>query len=117
MPVSIKSSLISFNRHWVPLIRYSLSPERYRRLEMVTSLYSVGNSPLLLTRVRETSAIPSAFLWAVPLKITFDMLVDRNRVGRCSPRTQRMASTILDFPQPLGPTIAVIPLSKETSVL
>src|SRR5699024_8985465 len=108
MPVSIKGALLSVHRHGEPLIRCSLTPERDRRLEMVSSLYSVGNSPLLWTRVGETSAIPSAFLWAVPLEITVDMLADRNRVGRCSPRTQRMASTILDFPQPLGPTIAVI---------
>jgi hypothetical protein len=35
--------------------------------------------------------------------------------GACSPMAQRRASTILDFPQPLGPTMAVIPgLSSMT---
>src|SRR5690625_912671 len=117
MPVSMKSSVISFSRQVAPLIRNSLSPDRYRQRAIVTSLYSVGSSPLLLTRVRATSALPSAFFLAVPLKMTFDMLEDRRRVGRCSPSTQRIASTILDFPHPLGPTIAVIPLPNETLVL
>src|SRR5258706_14694154 len=34
-----------------------------------------------------------------------------------SPRAQRMASEILDFPQPFGPTTAVIPGSNSTRVL
>ena len=36
-------------------------------------------------------------------------LAPRIAVGRCSPRTQRMASLMFDFPQPLGPTTAVMP--------
>src|SRR5262249_3316644 len=36
----------------------------------------------------------------------------RKRVGACSPRIQRMASTTFDLPQPLGPTTAVIPDAK-----
>ncbi|EKD27199.1 MAG: hypothetical protein ACD_79C00815G0001 [uncultured bacterium] len=35
----------------------------------------------------------------------------------CSPKTQRIASTTLLFPQPLGPTKAVIPLLRMISVL
>ena len=35
----------------------------------------------------------------------------------CSPKTQRIASEIFDFPHPLGPTIAVTPLSKIISIL
>src|SRR5699024_1115177 len=108
---------ISFSRQVVPLIRYSLSPERYNRREMVTSLYSVGRRPRLFTKVRDTSAIPRAFFLAVPLKMTFVMLAERSRLGRCSPKTQRIESTILDLPQPLGPTIAVMPLSNLTLVL
>ena len=37
MPVSIKSSLTSFRRQGLPFKRYSLSPERYSRLDTVTS--------------------------------------------------------------------------------
>src|ERR1700741_2531930 len=43
-------------------------------------------------------------------------LLPRSRVGACSPRTQRMASTTLDLPQPLGPTTAVIPGANPTLV-
>ncbi len=84
---------------------------------MVMSENSVGSTPLLLIIVTDTSAIPSAFLEAVPLKITLLMAAERRREGRCSPNTQRSASTIFDFPQPLGPTIEVMPLSNLTLVL
>src|ERR1700693_4829243 len=43
-------------------------------------------------------------------------VLPRRRVGACSPRTQRIASTTLDLPQPLGPTTAVIPGAKPTLV-
>src|ERR1700687_3346739 len=43
-------------------------------------------------------------------------LLPRSRVGACSPRTQRMASTTLDLPHPLGPTTAVIPGEKPIVV-
>src|SRR5580658_8872563 len=39
-------------------------------------------------------------------------LLPRRRVGACSPRTQRIASTTFDLPHPLGPTTAVIPRAK-----
>src|SRR5208282_385402 len=44
--------------------------------------------------------------------IRSSMLLPRRRVGACSPRTHRIASTTLDLPQPLGPTTAVIPGAK-----
>src|SRR5687767_10589749 len=37
------------------------------------------------------------------------MPLPRRRRGACSPIAQRMASTTFDLPQPLGPTIAVMP--------
>src|ERR1700732_1407247 len=43
-------------------------------------------------------------------------LLPRRRVGACSPRTQRIASTTLDLPQPLGPTTAVAPGLKLMTV-
>src|SRR5271163_1701743 len=43
-------------------------------------------------------------------------LLPRRRVGACSPRTQRIASTTLDLPQPLGPTTAVAPALKLITV-
>ena len=38
-------------------------------------------------------------------------------VGRCSPKTQRIASETLLLPHPFGPTIAIIPSSKVRRVL
>src|SRR3990172_628992 len=35
----------------------------------------------------------------------------------CSPSTQRSASAMLDFPEPFGPTMAVIPWPKSNRVL
>src|SRR5216684_4158566 len=43
-------------------------------------------------------------------------LLPRSRVGACSPRTHRIASTTLDLPHPLGPTTAVIPGEKPIVV-
>lgn len=117
MPVSINNSMISLRRQGVLFSRYSLSPDRYSLRVILTSLNSVGRIPLLFSMVTETSDRPKAFFVAVPLKITFDIEAERKCDGRCSPRTQRMESTILDFPQPLGPTIAVRPLSNLTWVL
>src|SRR6266481_5774566 len=43
-------------------------------------------------------------------------LLPRRRVGACSPRTHRIASTTLDLPHPFGPTTAVTPGAKLTLV-
>src|ERR1700688_3333036 len=43
-------------------------------------------------------------------------LLPRSRVGACSPRTHRIASTTLDLPHPLGPTTAVVPGEKPIVV-
>ena len=40
----------------------------------------------------------------VPLKMTSCMDSPRNSLALLSPKTQRTASMMLDFPQPLGPT-------------
>ena len=45
------------------------------------------------------------------------MLDPRKSFELCSPKTQRIASATLLFPQPFGPTIAVTPLSNLISSL
>src|SRR5689334_22064204 len=45
----------------------------------------------------------------VPAKITSSMRTPRRLLADCSPKTQEMASEMLDFPHPLGPTTAAIP--------
>ena len=109
MPVSMNSSTISLRRQGVLFSRYSLSPERKRRRVIITSLYSWGRIFRVLSMVRETSAMPSGFCLSVPLKMTSSICSLRKRVGFCSPSTQRIASTMLVLPQPLGPTIPVMP--------
>src|SRR5689334_13810600 len=45
----------------------------------------------------------------VPAKITSSMRTPRRLLADCSPSTQEIASEILDFPHPLGPTTAAMP--------
>src|SRR5262245_43284512 len=59
--------------------------------------------------------MPRALRSRVPAKITSSMRVPRSDLADCSPRTQLMASLILDFPQPFGPTIAAIPSPPNRS--
>src|SRR3954464_8949676 len=66
--------------------------------------------------VRTTSARPSGGRPAVPAKMTSSILPPRNDFAPCSPSTQAIASTTLDFPEPFGPTTQVIPGSKRRVV-
>src|ERR1700733_3604468 len=53
----------------------------------------------------------------VPAKMTSSILTPRRLFADCSPRTQVMASEMLDLPQPFGPTIAAMPSPESwTSV-
>ena len=51
-----------------------------------------------------------------PPKITSSISPPRTFLADVSPMAQRIASTRLDLPQPLGPTIPVVPRSITTSV-
>ena len=62
------------------------------------------------TSVSVTSEMPMGGRLAVPLKMQSDMRSARSILWLCSPRTQEIASTTLDLPQPFGPTMQVIPL-------
>jgi hypothetical protein len=103
---------MSSRRHESPLISYSLSPDRYIRRVMETSVYSIGRALSELSIVRVTSARPNGARPAVPAKMTSSILPPRNAFAPCSPSTQAMASTTLDLPDPLGPTTQVIPGSS-----
>ena len=48
----------------------------------------------------------------VPAKMTSSILPPRSDLAPCSPMTQASASTTLDLPEPLGPTMQVIPGSS-----
>src|ERR671921_1224441 len=95
---------------------YSEPPVRNMVREMVTSLYSIGSAPSVLSMVSVTSARPSGGRPAVPAKMTSSILPPRRLLAPCSPRTQEIASTTLDLPEPFGPTTAVIPGSSRRVV-
>ena len=65
-----------------------------------------------LSSVRLTSARPSAGRFSVPAKMTSSIFCERTDRGACAPSTQATASTMLDLPDPLGPTTTVTPGSR-----
>src|SRR5918994_1812750 len=79
---------------------------------MVTSAYSIGSAPSVLSMVSTTSARPSGGRPEVPAKMTSSILPPRRDLTPCSPITQASASTTLDLPEPLGPTMHVMPGSS-----
>src|SRR5262249_26828201 len=64
---------------------------------------------------RRTSAAAVGLRASLPLKITSSILSPRRLLALCSPITHVMASRALLLPHPLGPTMAVTPLSKASS--
>ena len=103
---------MSSSRQPCPLIAYSEPPLRNSVREIVTSVYSIGSAPSVLSIVSATSARPSGGRPAVPAKMTSSILPPRSDLAPCSPITQASASTTLDLPEPLGPTTQVTPGSK-----
>src|SRR3546814_10774222 len=59
-----------------------------------------------------TSARPNGGRPEVPAKMTSSILPPRSDLAPCSPITQARASTTLDLPEPLGPTMQVMPGSS-----
>ena len=95
---------------------YVLSPLRNSVRVMVTSSNSIGSRREELSMLSDTSARPNAAREVVPAKMTSSILAERTDVGAWAPRVQATASTTLDLPLPLGPTIAVTP-GSNTSVV
>src|SRR5689334_3438889 len=76
----------------------------------------MGSAPSALSIVSVTSARPSGARPDVPAKMTSSILPPRRAFAPCSPSTQLMASTTLDFPEPFGPTTHVMPGSRRSVV-
>src|ERR1700754_3401315 len=72
--------------------------------------------PSELSMVSVTSARPRGGLEAVPAKMTSSILPPRSDLALCSPMTEARASTMLDLPEPLGPTTQVMPGSRRSEV-
>src|SRR6476659_1529505 len=83
---------------------------------IVTSEYSIGSAPSALSMVSSTSARPNGGRPEVPAKMTSSILPPRRLLAPCSPITQASASTTLDLPEPLGPTMQVMPGSSWSVV-
>ena len=84
---------------------------------MVTSVKPMGSTPEWLSMVSETSVRPSAGRLEVPAKMTSSILLERMVLLAWAPNTQATASTMLDLPDPLGPTTTVIPGSRSRVVV
>src|SRR5215831_9381083 len=95
---------------------YSLCPDLNISRLIVTSAYSIGSAPSLLSMVSVTSARPSGGREVVPAKTTSSILPPRRDLAPCSPITQDRASTTLDLPEPFGPTTQVMPGSRRSVV-
>ena len=116
IPVSERSSWMSRRRTCSPPIRYSFSPARKIVRLISISVSGTGMIPEELSMTRWTSAIPRPGRAGEPAKMTSAMAPPRRARGPCSPRTQEMASTRLDFPLPFGPTITLIPGANSSVV-
>src|SRR6476661_1103947 len=116
MPESLNSSWTSSSRQVCELMAYSEPPLRNIVRLIVTSAYSIGRAPSVLSMVSWTSARPRGGRPEVPAKMTSSILPPRSDLAPCSPITQASASTTLDLPEPLGPTMHVIPGSSWSVV-
>ena len=69
-----------------------------------------GSAWSLLSSVIATYAKPTGLRFCVPANMTSSIFAPRSCFALCSPRTHLTASATLLFPEPLGPTMPVIPL-------
>ena len=84
---------------------------------MDTSLKSMGSQPSLLSKTSVAWAMPARGRSSLPAKIMSSVRLPRSKPNDCSPNTQRMLSTMLDLPEPFGPTMAEMPSVNVNSVL
>src|SRR5690348_2273977 len=75
-----------------------------------------GAVRVLLSSDSITSAMLRAGRWPEPAKMTSSISLPRICLAEVSPITHFSASTRFDLPQPLGPTIPVMPGSMLSSV-
>ena len=113
---SAKMSATSLARTSRPFERYAEpAPRSMRRVTSSSWSSSFAASAISRSAKIVTSAKSRGGREAVPAKITSSIPAPRIDLALLSPITQRMASSRLDFPQPLGPTIPVRPDSIRNS--
>src|SRR3982750_1990956 len=76
----------------------------------------MGSAPSELSMVSSTSARPSGGRPDVPAKMTSSILPPRSDFAPCSPIPQASAAATFDLPDPLGPTMQVMPGSSWSVV-
>src|SRR6266545_7882786 len=76
-----------------------------------------GIKPAALSIAILTSAIHRGGRDGLPAKITSVIWPPRSARGPCSPSPQAIASATLDLPDPLGPTMTLIPGVNSRTVL
>ena len=106
IPTSLKNSCISNSLQFRPFIKYSEVPSLKSFLPIEISELPLNNFSST-SKFKYTSAKPFSANFSVPAKITSSILLVLNEAGLCVPSTQDIASTTLDFPEPLGPTITL----------
>ena len=74
----------------------------------MNAAYSPVMAWSLLSKISSTVACDTGLRAELPEKITSVSESPRRRLAADSPITQRMASMMLDLPQPLGPTTPVM---------
>ncbi len=110
----MNSLWMSFRRQAWPLKRYfalAVPVDAAGDLDLVEFAAEL----LLAVGQQERDLGTSGRPWRVsaPSKMTSCILPPRRAFALCSPRTQRIASAMFDFPHPVGPTTAVTPGSKS----
>jgi len=101
---------MSRRRQRAPLRKYEDWPSRVTwRLTEISAYwpYSPCTEPSALSKISSTVAWPTGLRELEPEKITSVSESPRRRLAALSPITQRIASMMLDLPQPLGPSRAV----------
>src|SRR6266576_5899322 len=103
--ISVTSVKPEFSLFWLTRVAESVA-ESDAALSITKRAASASSGSSM---VMVTSASPSGGRLVVPLKMQSAMRSARSDLWLCSPRTQEMASTTLDLPQPFGPTMQVVP--------
>src|SRR5450755_4851479 len=110
---------MSRRRQRPPLRKYCDWPSRLAMRLTEISLY-LANSPTTrpseLSKINSTVAVPTGLRPVDPEKMTSLSASPRRRLAALSPITQRIASMILDLPQPFGPTTPVMLVGRCSTV-
>src|SRR5580765_308015 len=110
---------MSRRRQRAPLRKYCDWPSRLATRLTEISLYlaySPTTRPSELSKISSTCAVPTGLRPPEPEKITSLSASPRRRLAALSPMTQRIASMMLDLPQPFGPTMPVMFVGKCRTV-